>query len=145
MPDGERPNSITFTLHESMFVLDGHDQAHLPDSAPGPIVAGPEAVVVFGRVSADAPTAFEMRSAVGADRGALIPAYLGLIDTPDLELRVSTAHGHVLGTIPTTAVVSHIEVLLTDLHEPDKILVLIQPHNEVQSTQASSEAGPGLR
>jgi len=46
----------TLRLRESMVILDGGAGAALPDGKGGPVLAGPEAVFIAGRVATDAAT-----------------------------------------------------------------------------------------
>jgi hypothetical protein len=50
---------------ESMFIVDGGPEASLPPGSGGPILAGPEAIFIAGRIGFDAPTVVR----VGADGG----------------------------------------------------------------------------
>jgi hypothetical protein len=86
-----------------MFILDGGVDAELPGGSKGPVIAGPEAIFVAGRVAADAPTLVRIGSP--GSEGELVRAHAGDLATPDRVLRI--------------------EIFLTDLQEPDEIFVAL--------------------
>lgn len=116
---------LRIEAHESMFVLDGGPDAALPDGSGGPILAGPEALFVAGRVAADAPTVLRVGQPGGQE--ALVLAYEGLLATPDRRLRVVTVLGDVLGEVAVPNDETPVQVFLSDLEEPDLIFVAVAP------------------
>lgn len=106
-----------------MFVLDGGEEATLPDGSGGPVLAGPEAVFVAGRVASDAPT--HLRVGRDRDHAELVLAYRGLLATPNRRLRVVNVMGDELGEVEVAGVSTEIEVYLSDLDEPDEIYVAV--------------------
>ena len=112
-----------FRAHESMFILDGGLDAELPAGAGGPILAGPEAIFIGGRVAADASTLVRIGSS--GDQGDLVTAYTGDLATPDRVLRVLNVMGDVLAEVPVNDTITPLEIYLTDLEEPDEIFVAV--------------------
>ena len=101
-----------------MFILDGAVDAQLPSGSGGPVLAGPEAIFVAGRVAADAPTRVRIGSLGGQDD--LVWAYAGDLATPARTLRLLNVMGDVLAEVPVDEEVTPIEIYLTDLDEPDE-------------------------
>lgn len=119
-------SELELAARESMFVLDGGDEAHLPDGSGGPVLAGPEAVFVAGRVAADAPT--HLRIGRDRDHAELVLAYRGVLATPSRRLRVVNVMGDELGEVEVAGNSTEIEIFLSDLDEPDEIYVaLVEP------------------
>jgi hypothetical protein len=106
-----------------MFVLDGGLDAELPDASDGPVLAGPEAIFVAGRVAADAPTL--VRIGAPGNQGDLVLAYAGDLATPDHILRARNVLGDVLAEVHVEGEVTLIQIYLTDLDEPDEIFVAL--------------------
>lgn len=128
-------NSIQISVYESMFIVDGGSGAALPAGAGGPILAGPEAVFIAGRVEYDAPTLFRVGSDGG--QGDLIMAHSGVLATPHRTLRVVNVEQEVLGEVTVSGVQTLISVYLTDFDEPDEIFVQI--HAEVPEKGNASD------
>jgi hypothetical protein len=114
---------VQIQARESMFIFDGGLDAELPAGSGGPVVAGPKAIFVAGRVAADAPTALRIGSPGG--QGELVRAYVGDLATPERVLRLVTVTGHVLAEVPVTGEVISVEIFLSDLDEPDEIFVAL--------------------
>jgi hypothetical protein len=106
-----------------MFILDGGREAGLPSGSAGPILAGPEAIFIAGRVAADAPTL--VRIGPPGTQGQLVKAFAGDLATPDRTLRVVNVSGNVLAEVEVRSSVTPLEIYLTDLDEPDEIFVAI--------------------
>ena len=104
-----------------MFILDGGLDAELPSGSGGPILAGPEAIFVAGRVAADAPT--RVRIGQPGTEGDLVEAYEGELKTPERTLRLLNVMGDVLAEVPVQDAVTRIRIYLTDLEEPDEVFV----------------------
>lgn len=117
-------DDLRIEVHESMVVLDGGLDAELPEGSGGPVLAGPEAVFVAGRVAADAPTVIRLEHP--GDEGDLVLAYEGEIETPERRLRVANVLGDLLGEVMVASVRSRIQIHLSDFDEPDEILVVVQ-------------------
>lgn len=114
---------VEIRINESMFVLDGGPDAELPAGSGGPILAGPEAIFVAGRVAADAPTL--VRIGAPDQPGHLVKAYTGELATPDNTLRLLNVDGEVLAQIEVPGRTTPLEIYLTDLEEPDEIYVAV--------------------
>ena len=112
---------VQVRARESMFILDGGVDAQLPAGSGGPVLAGPEAIFVAGRVAADAPTLVRIGSF--ADHAELVAAFAGEIATPDRVLRLLNVTGDVLAQVPVDGEVTPVEIYVTDLDEPDEIVV----------------------
>jgi len=106
-----------------MLILSGSIEATLPDGSGGPVLAGPEAIFIAGRVVADAPTL--VRIGPPGTNGDHVSAYAGTVATPDLMLRLETVEGDLLGQASVVGSVTPIEIYLTDLEEPDEIFVAV--------------------
>jgi hypothetical protein len=106
-----------------MFILDGGVDAELPGGSKGPVIAGPEAIFVAGRVAADAPTLVRIGSP--GSEGELVRAHAGDLATPDRVLRLVNVTGDVLAEVRVDQEVTPIEIFLTDLQEPDEIFVAL--------------------
>lgn len=119
------PDVFRISAHESLFIVDGGRDAELPQGSIEPVLAGPEAIVMAGRVACDAPTLFRVASR--DSRGDLLLAYSGVLSTPSLILRVVTAEQYVLGEVPVAGKRTAISIFVTDLEEPDEILVALEP------------------
>lgn len=118
-----RVPEIELRAAESMFVLDGGPEAELPSGSGGPILAGPEAIFVAGRVAADASTLVRIGSP--GTEGQLVKAYAGDLATPHRTLRLLNINGSVLAEVEVRGSVTPLEIYLTDLDEPDEIFVAI--------------------
>jgi hypothetical protein len=114
---------VQIQARETMFILDGGADAALPSGSSAPVLAGPEAVFVAGRVAADAPTLVRIGS-LGQPRD-FVRAYAGDLATPDRVLRLVNVAGDVLAEVPVKEEVTRIEIFLTDLEEPDEIFVAL--------------------
>jgi hypothetical protein len=116
-------SGLELTAHESMFIIDGGVEARLPEGSGGPVLAGPEAIFIAGRVAADAATHLWM----GADleHGSLILAYTGTLTTPKLQVRITNVNGDELGVLDVDCHATCVEVYLSDLEEPDEICVIV--------------------
>ena len=106
-----------------MFILDGGLDSQLPSGSGGPVLAGPEAIYVAGRVAADAPTLVKIRSGKPDSATELVRAYAGDLATPDRVLRLLDVTGNVLAEVSVNETVTPIEIFLTDLDEPDEIFI----------------------
>lgn len=106
-----------------MFILDGGADAELPSGPAAPVLAGPEAVFVAGRVAADAATLVRIGSR--GQQGDLVRAYAGDLATPERVLRLVNLTGDVLAEVAVKEEVTPIEIFLTDLDEPDEIFVAL--------------------
>jgi hypothetical protein len=120
-------DALRFSVHESMFILDGGPAAQLPRGSGGPVLAGPEAVFVAGRVESDAPTLFRIGQPGG--EAGLILAHSGSLATPRCRLRVVSVAQEVLGEVSVPGPRTSILIYMTDLDEPDEIFVCI-PHEQ---------------
>jgi hypothetical protein len=119
---------LQIAANESMFILDGGPNAGLPSGSGGPVLAGPEAIFVAGRVAVDAPTVLRVGGPGG--QGSLVPAYSGVLSTPDQVLRVLNIDQVVLGEVRVPDSLTPISIFLTDLEEPDEIYVAISSVSE---------------
>lgn len=106
-----------------MFTIEGDPDAELPDGEGGVVLAGPEAIFVAGRVEADAPTTF--RIGTSADAGDLVLAYAGEVATPNRVLRVVNTDEELLAQVDVPTTSTPVSIYLTDLIEPDEILVAL--------------------
>ena len=104
-----------------MFILDGGPDSELPTGSGGPVLAGRGAIFVAGRVAADASTVVRIGTSVG--HGDLVLAYEGDLETPDSELRLLNILGDVLAVVSVCSPVTRITIYLSDLAEPDEVLV----------------------
>lgn len=107
-----------------MFVLDGGHEAELPLGSGGPVLAGPEAIFIAGRVAADAET--RVRLGTARTERDLVEAYDGELVTPDRILRLLNVMGDVLAAVPVRDTVTRIRIYLTDMEEPDEIVVAVE-------------------
>jgi hypothetical protein len=119
---------VEIRVNESMFILDGGLDAELPAGSGGPILAGPEAIFVAGRVAADAPTL--VRIGPPGSPNQLVKAYTGELATPGRILRLLNVNGSVLAEVAVPEVSTSLEIYLTDLEEPDEIYVALRVDNE---------------
>ena len=87
------------------------------------MLAGPEAIFVAGRVAADAPTIVRFGSR--RDQDQLVAAYAGRLATPDRLLRLVNVGGDVLAQVPVDCKFTTIEIYVSDLDEPDEIVVAL--------------------
>ena len=111
-----------------MIVLDGGPDAKVPSGSGGPILAGPEAIFVAGRVAADAPT--RIRIGAPGSAGELVEAFTGTLATPNRVVRLATVTGDVLVEVIVPARSTALTIFLSDLEEPDEIYVALdaRPH-----------------
>jgi hypothetical protein len=116
-------DDVQIEARESMFILDGGLDADLPAGSGGPVLAGPEAIFIGGRVAADAPTLVRIGSP--GTQGDLIMAYAGDLATPDRVLRLLNVEGDVLAEVHVEEKATPVEIYLTDLEEPDEIFVAV--------------------
>ena len=114
---------VEIHARETIFVLDGGSDAALPRGSAMPVLVGPEAVFVAGRVAADAPTL--VRIGPPRLRDDLVRAYVGALATPQRVLRVVTVTGDVLAEVSVGDEITRIEIFLSDLEEPDEIHVAL--------------------
>lgn len=114
-------DQLRLEVNESMIVVDGGPDAELPPGSGGPVLAGPEAIFVAGRVEFDAPTVIRVGTADGA--GDLVLAYSGALATPQGRLRVVNIDQDVLGEVKAPVGQTTVAVYVSDLDEPDEILV----------------------
>ena len=114
---------VEISARESIFILDGGADAELPAGSGGPVLAGPQAIFVAGRVAPDAPTIVRIGSR--RDQGELVAAYAGHLATPDRLLRLLNVGGDVLAQVPVDCQVTPIEIYVSDLDEPDEISVAL--------------------
>lgn len=112
-------SGISFIIREQAVIIDGGPGAELPDRSAPPLAAGPQAVIVMGRVPADAPTT--IRVDTQADRAPLIEAYDGTLETPDGYIRIVSVLDEVFASVPVRGERTRIRIFLTDLDEPDEI------------------------
>ena len=127
-------SEVEVRANESMFILDGGLDAELPAGSGGPILAGPEAIFVAGRVAADAPTLVRIGPPGKAEQ--LVKAYAGELATPDRVLRLVNVDGDVFAEVAVPDVSTPLEIYLTDLEEPDEIYValpVVDDHEEDMS------------
>lgn len=110
-----------------MILLAGDSDAELPpepdDDMAHVVVAGSSAVFVAGRVQYDAPTLIRVGEAEGTERLTL--AHTGVLATPDHRLQIIDMDLETLGEIPVRAEATPIEIYVSDLSEPDEILVVV--------------------
>lgn len=111
-----------------MILIAGDWDVELPeDPAEGGVhvvVAGPEAIYVSGRVQYDAPTLIRIGDETESTED-LTRAYEGVIATPDRRLQIMDMETEVLGEVPVAADQTRISVFLSDLREPDEILLVL--------------------
>lgn len=115
-------SELALNVHESMVILDGGRDAELPDGSGGPILPGPEAVFIGGRVDVDAHTSIRIGD-WGTPPGDLVLAYEGAVETPTNSLRLVDIDGGELASVPVRNLQTPIRIYLTDLQEPDEILI----------------------
>jgi hypothetical protein len=115
---------VMVNARETMFVLDGGPDAHLPQESGGPVVAGPQAIFVAGRVSADSTTL--VRIGPSETPSQLVKAYEGDLETPHRTLRLLNVTGEVILAVQVHDVVTRVRIYLTDLEEPDEIFVAVE-------------------
>ena len=116
-------SDVQIQARETMFILDGGVGAELPSGSGAPVLAGPEAIFVAGRVAADAPTLVRIGSP--GRQGDLVRAYAGDLATPGRVLRLVNVTGDVLAEVRVDAEVTPVEIFLTDLDELDEIFVAL--------------------
>lgn len=117
--------TLRIVAHQSMFILDGGPEADLPPGSGGPVLAGPEAIFVAGRIEFDAPTTLRVGEPGG--HGDLLHAYSGGLATPHRILRVVSVEQEVLGEVSVPAEHSTVSIFLSDFEEPDEIFVAVEP------------------
>lgn len=115
--------ALRVEAREGMFVFDGGPDAQLPIGSGGPVLAGPEAIFVAGRVASDASTVVRVGDPGG--QGGLVSAYDGVIATPNRILRVVNVEQEVLGVVGVPGELTQVRVYLTDPDEPDEIFVAL--------------------
>lgn len=126
MTPERRPGiDVQIQARETMFILDGGDGAELPSGSGGPVLAGPEAIFVAGRVAADAPTLVRIGIGSLGQQGDLVCAYAGELATPDRVVRLLNVTGDALAEVPVKNEVTLVEIFLTDVDEPDEIFVAL--------------------
>lgn len=113
----------------SMVILSGGPDAELPpeteeSEAGAVVVPGPEAIFVSGRVEFDAPTLIRIGDA--AEVGDLVLAYTGEIATPDRTFQILDTELEVLGQVQVPTDQTSLSIYVTDLQEPDEILVVLR-------------------
>lgn len=124
-------NPFNTEVHQSMFIVDGGPDAELPPGTRVPVLAGPEAIFVAGRIEFDAPTVFRM-GPTGGERD-LVHAYTGEIATPQRALRVVTIDGEVLGQVSVPQTQTRVSIYVTDFDEPDEIYVAVELPSGLES------------
>lgn len=116
-------DQVRLEVRASMFTIEGDPDAELPDGPGGVVLAGPEAIFVAGRVAADAPTM--LRIGTSADAGDLVLAYAGEVATPNGVLRVVNTEEDLLAQVDVPTPSTRVAIYLTNLVEPDEILVAL--------------------
>lgn len=125
---------LRIEVNASMVIIAGDEDAELPPdpddtddangAGPSAVVAGPEAIFVSGRVQYDAPTLIRVGD---RDEAAdLTLAYTGNLATPDGRLQILNMDFDVLGEVGVPAGPTSLSIYLSDLVEPDEILVVVQ-------------------
>lgn len=123
---GALTTSLTVECHETVVILDGGPDAAIAQGDSWPVVAGPESILIAGRIAADSPTI--VRIGEEGRKSDFVLAYQGRLATPRRELRLVSAElGNVLGMVEVPDEVTELQIFLTDLDEPDEIYVELSP------------------
>ena len=113
---------VALKVRESILILDGGPDAELPPGSGGPILAGPEAIFVGVRVDVDAETSVRLTE-IGTPPAGLVEAYRGTLQTPDRVVRLVNVTGDVLAEVPVRNEQTPVVIFLSDLEEPDEVVV----------------------
>ena len=120
---------MSLEVRASMILLAGDEDAELPpepdDEEVHVVLPGPEAIYVSGRVEFDAATLIRIADRATADVGDLTHAYSGELATPDRRLQILSTDFDVLGQVDVPTTSTLVSIYLTDLVEPDEILVAL--------------------
>lgn len=114
----------TLRLRESMMILDGGAGAELPDGKGGPVLAGPEAIFIAGRVAADADTVVRFADELGCPHG-FVEAYSGVLATPDRRVRLVTVTDDLLTEVPVAGASTKVTIYVDDRTEPDQVVLAL--------------------
>lgn len=114
-----------------MLILDGGPDAELPPGSGGPVLAGSEAIFIGARVDADAETSVRLTQGTGSRPGQLVEAYSGVLETPERVVRLVNVTGDVLADLPVPAERTHVVIYLSDLEEPDQVVVAVDGRPDV--------------
>jgi hypothetical protein len=122
-------DDVALNVRESMLIVDGGPDSELPRGSGGPVLAGPEAIFVAGRVDVDADTSVRLTQ-LGTAWPGLIEAYRGTLETPDRVVRLVNVSGDVLAELAVPTERTSVVVFVSDLDEPDEVVVSVGGIND---------------